>query len=89
VRQHAIQNHRELWEFLTELPESRLRERILIPWLKDSPFTVTLAQALVQVTMHSQYHRGQNATRLRELGGKPPTTDFVLWLLKGRPKAEW
>jgi hypothetical protein len=30
-----------------------------------------------------------NSTRLREVGGTPPTIDFVLWIWKGRPKAEW
>jgi uncharacterized damage-inducible protein DinB len=39
--------------------------------------------------MHSHFHRGQNATRLRELGGEPPTTDYIFWLWKGRPKPVW
>jgi uncharacterized damage-inducible protein DinB len=39
--------------------------------------------------MHSHYHRGQNATRLRELGGTPPTTDYIVWLWKGRPQPAW
>ena len=37
--------------------------------------------------MHSHYHRGQNATRLRELGGEPPMTDLIVWYWKGRPVA--
>ena len=39
--------------------------------------------------MHSQHHRAQNATRLRELGGKPPTTDLIVWYWKGRPAPHW
>jgi uncharacterized damage-inducible protein DinB len=39
--------------------------------------------------MHSHYHRGQNATRLRELGGEPPPTDLIVWYWKGRPAPEW
>jgi uncharacterized damage-inducible protein DinB len=39
--------------------------------------------------MHSHYHRGQNATRLRELGGVPPGTDFIEWLREGQPSARW
>jgi uncharacterized damage-inducible protein DinB len=39
--------------------------------------------------MHSHYHRGQNATRLRELGGDPPGTDLITWIWKGRPAASW
>ena len=41
----------------------------------------------MQCVMHSQYHRGQNATRLRELGGSPPITDYILWLYKSKPPA--
>ena len=89
VKQNAIETHLELAKFLTEIPESKLDEKIIIPWFKDPTVTVTATQALVQVAMHSQYHRGQNATRLREAGGTPPTLDFVLWIWKGRPKAEW
>jgi uncharacterized damage-inducible protein DinB len=39
--------------------------------------------------MHSHYHRGQNATRLRELGGTPPNTDLIVWYWKGQPESEW
>jgi uncharacterized damage-inducible protein DinB len=43
-------------------------------------------QAHLQVVMHSQHHRGQCATRLRALGGVPPTVDYIIWL-KDRPVA--
>ena len=89
VKMHAIEIHLESARFLETLPEPRLDERVLIPWFKGPSFIVTYAQALTQVAMHSHYHRGQNATRLRELGGKPPILDFVHWIWKGRPKAEW
>jgi uncharacterized damage-inducible protein DinB len=39
--------------------------------------------------MHSHYHRGQNAARLRELEGVPPGTDFIEWLRQGQPVAKW
>jgi uncharacterized damage-inducible protein DinB len=89
VKQNAIETHLELAKFLADMPEAALNENVIIPWFKDPTVTVTTTQALIQVAMHSQYHRGQNATRLREVGGTPPTVDFVLWILKGRPKAEW
>jgi uncharacterized damage-inducible protein DinB len=89
VKQNAIETHRELAEFLSNITESGLDEKLSIPWFKDPTVTVTATQALFQVIMHSQYHRGQNATKLREFGGTPPTLDFVLWVMKGRPKAEW
>lgn len=63
-------------------------ETIEVPWFKP-PAKITIRQALMQAAMHSHYHRGQDATRLRELGGVPPTTDFIIWLHKGQPAAEW
>ena len=42
--------------------------------------TITVAQAVIQMSLHSQGHRSQCASRLRELGGTPAPTDFVLWV---------
>ena len=63
-------------------------DTIEVPWFKP-PAKITVRHALMQAAMHSHYHRGQNATRLRELGGTPPTTDFIVWLHKGQPTAQW
>ena len=63
-------------------------ELIEVPWFRP-PAKITIRQALMQAAMHSHYHRGQNATRLRELGGVPPATDFIVWLHKGQPAAQW
>jgi uncharacterized damage-inducible protein DinB len=49
----------------------------------------TRAETVVQVAMHSSYHRGQVATQLRALGGEPPLTDFVVWIWLGRPAPSW
>jgi len=35
---------------------------------------------------HSTYHRGQIALMMRQLGAKPVTTDFPLFLIEGRGK---
>lgn len=42
--------------------------------------TVTVAQAMLQVSLHSHGHRSQCASRLRALGGTPLPMDFVLWV---------
>ena len=60
---------------LTELDLARLIDSPLIPGAR-----CTVAQALMQVCMHSQGHRSQCAKMLRRLGGTPPMTDFILWL---------
>ena len=89
VKQYAIEVHQEFGMWLLGASEAKLEETIVIPWFKDPTFIVTVTQAVVQVAMHSQYHRGQNATKLREAGGTPPALDFVLWIMHGRPKADW
>ena len=63
--------------------------QVTIPWFKDPPLVITREEALTQAAMHSHYHRAQNATRLRELGGAPPLTDLIVWWWKGRPEPAW
>ena len=65
-----------------------MEEVIDVIWFKP-PLNISRRQALTQVAMHSHYHRGQNATRLRELGGVPPPSDFIEWLHQGKPAARW
>jgi len=48
------------------------------PFMPGRKFS--LAQAVIQVCLHSQGHRAQCAGRLRALGGVPPAMDFMLWL---------
>lgn len=89
LREYAKGSHRELQDLIDSLTEDRLVEVLDIPWFKEPPLSITVTEALTQVAMHSQNHRGQNATRLRELGGETPTTDLILWYWKGRPAPQW
>ncbi|MGD8278073.1 MAG: DinB family protein [Gemmatimonadota bacterium] len=59
------------------------------PWPHEPPLRFTAAEGMLQAILHSQHHRGQSATRLRELGGTPPTTDLILWIAEGRPEPVW
>jgi uncharacterized damage-inducible protein DinB len=72
--------------FAKSLDDASLTRVIEPPWLPGAKLTV--AQAMMQVLMHSQWHRGQLASRLRAAGGQPPTLDFILWL-KDRPAPAW
>lgn len=75
--------------------ERRLQEAIVVPFSErvaqpGRPIThATFAETVLQVALHTTHHRGQLATRVRELGGDPPTVDLVLWIWTGRPHAEW
>jgi uncharacterized damage-inducible protein DinB len=78
---HAIEA-----DWIAGARESDLTRRLEDPQIPGGGCSV--AQACMQVCMHSQGHRSQCATRLRSLGGKPPVTDFIVWLMD-RPPAQW
>jgi uncharacterized damage-inducible protein DinB len=86
LREYGQNNQQSAMEFLEKVTEERLKETIRIPWFKEPPLKITVGRALIQAVMHSQHHRAQNAMRFRELGGIPPTTDFIAWHWKGQPK---
>jgi uncharacterized damage-inducible protein DinB len=86
---YAHDGHVRIRRFLDAVPAGRLDERIDIPWFQNPPLSITVIEALTQCAMHSHYHRGQNAARLRELGGEPPLTDLIAWYWKRRPAPVW
>lgn len=69
--------HLEELTFVDGLTESELERRFDLPFFKSRP---TVAEGLTQVVMHSQNHRGQCLTKIRENGGKPPTLDYIKWV---------
>lgn len=88
LKRYGQEGNADLRKLLMSLAPDRLEEVIVVPWFKP-PLTISRRHALTQAAMHSHYHRGQNATRLRELGGIPPTTDFIVWLRDGKPFPRW
>jgi len=87
LKAYARVSHERVRAFVDSSPD--LDRRVTIPWFKDPPLTLGLGEALTQCAMHSHYHRAQNATRLRLLGGEPPGTDLIVWYWKGRPAPDW
>ncbi len=88
--------HKKFAPFRENNPELDLGENITVPWAKmynevltktDGP--TTLGETMMQLVMHSNYHRGQINARLRSLGAEPPMLDFIVWLWLGKPKEEW
>jgi uncharacterized damage-inducible protein DinB len=88
LKKYAREGLSRLNDLVKSLDLARADEIIEIPWFLP-PAKISIRQALTQAAMHSHYHRGQNATRLRELGSVPPMTDFIAWLHKGQPLAQW
>jgi uncharacterized damage-inducible protein DinB len=62
-----------------------LEKMILLPRGPKGPWEAPAGVLLMQAVTHSQHHRGQNASRMRQLGTNPPMTDFVVWYALGRP----
>jgi uncharacterized damage-inducible protein DinB len=78
--------HAQEWEWIAHAMEPDLARVLDDPLIPGGRCSV--AQAYMQVCMHSQGHRSQCATRLRLLGVTPPATDFILWL-RDRPAPNW
>ncbi len=81
----------ELTEYFNKIDSVDLDERINIPWSKyyardlGKPVEpVSLRDTILQVAMHSTYHRAQINSRLRELKIDPPHVDYIVWLWAGQ-----
>jgi uncharacterized damage-inducible protein DinB len=81
--------HVGLRDFAASLDPEALAGTVRIPWFPDPPCVVTVAEALVQVALHTQHHRGQCLTRLKDFGGEPKNVDWIIWLWKQKPSARW
>ena len=89
LKEYAREHHDRISAYMAAVTDARLAEPVELPWFKDPPLTLRVEEALAQCAMHSHYHRGQNATRMRELGAEPPMTDLIFWYWKGRPAPDW
>jgi uncharacterized damage-inducible protein DinB len=69
------------------LDEAALSRTVRVPWFPDPPCVVSVSDALLQVCLHSQHHRGQNMARLKALGASPKNVDYLIWLWKQKPAA--
>ena len=88
--------HRDTLAFLEGVSVDDLDREFRVPWASyfeqrsTQPAGVhTLGESVLQVMLHTQHHRGQICSRLRDVGAEPPTVDFIVWLWGGRPAAEW
>jgi uncharacterized damage-inducible protein DinB len=81
-------SHAGLLDALALYDSVSLTRLIKIPWIYDPPL-IPVYEALIQVVLHTQHHRGQCMTRLRDFGGQPKTVDWISWLLRVKPAARW
>jgi uncharacterized damage-inducible protein DinB len=86
----------EAFAYLETMSDEKIAEALTVPWAESiaqrigqSPEVTTIGETMLQVALHSTYHRGQVNARLREAGGEPPQVDYIAWLWLGRPQADW
>ncbi|HVF89497.1 MAG TPA: DinB family protein [Blastocatellia bacterium] len=86
----------EAFAMLETLNAEKISEPMIMPWagmvekrLGRKPDATTLGETLLQVALHSTYHRGQANARLRAVGGETPMVDYIAWVWAGRPAAAW
>jgi uncharacterized damage-inducible protein DinB len=86
----------KVYTFLDHFEEQNLDFPLEIPWIKyfeakvgKVPNSITVGESLLQVALHSTYHRGQVNAKLRNLGGEPTLVDYIFWILQSRPAANW
>ncbi len=89
LKARAETGHAGLRELTAALGPEGLARTVRIPWFPEPPCVLTVAEALVQVAMHTQHHRGQCMTRLKDFGGEPKNVDWIIWLWKQKPQARW
>ena len=79
-------SHESQNAYVGSIQDSDLKKQVEMPRM---PGTFRDAgDVMMQVVMHSQGHRAQVAKLFHTLGGKAPTTDYILWV-KDRPKPNY
>lgn len=79
-------NQRELGTYVAALTPDDLPRGITYTNSAGQTFTSTVEDILLQLFLHSTYHRGQIAWALRRGGGVPLPTDYIA-LARGAPAA--
>ena len=86
----------EVFSYLATFGTDRISEPVPLAWaarvekmLGRAPATTTIGDTILQVSLHTLYHRGQVNARLREVGGTPPLVDYIAWVWFGRPGPNW
>jgi uncharacterized damage-inducible protein DinB len=95
VRRWGRSFYDEARALVADAADRRLSEPVPVPFSErlappcGSVTHATFAETVLQVALHSTHHRGQLATRMRDLGSEGPLTDYVVWIWTGRQRAEW
>ena len=67
-------------ELLDQLSDEKLSRNLVYQTTQGAKFETPIRDVLTHLLLHSAYHRGQVAAAVREAGGKPAVTDYVVYL---------
>ena len=83
--QAAIDELRRRWlALLDNLTSEKLDEDLVQRTSKGVEFRTPVRDVLRHLVMHSAYHRGQIAQAVREAGGQPAATDYIVYARQQR-----
>lgn len=85
VAASALEDLRARWnrQFAGLTPE-KLSGDLVHKNTKGQEFRTPIRDVLMHLVMHSVYHRGQVAAAVRDSGGKPAATDYVVYVRQTR-----
>jgi uncharacterized damage-inducible protein DinB len=82
----AVEELHQRWiELLNRLTPEKSATELVYRNTKGVEFKTPVRDVLMHVVMHSAYHRGQVAAAVREAGGKPAATDYVVYITQALP----
>jgi uncharacterized damage-inducible protein DinB len=83
----AVTEVHERWNsFFGNLAPERLDEDLVHRNSKGAEFRVPVRDVLMQLVVHGAYHRGQIAAAVREAGGTPSSTDYIIYVRQKQMK---
>lgn len=80
MEQLANDNHDAYRTLLASSNEEQLRAPVQYTNSSGQHFSTPLLDILLHVTHHGMYHRGQIALLVRQAGGAPSATDYIVFV---------
>ncbi|HEX7897971.1 MAG TPA: DinB family protein [Planctomycetota bacterium] len=76
---------RDRGAFLADQTDATLAQDVRYTTADGKSYATPLGEFFLHMANHSTYHRGQLSAFLRNVGVKPPSTDFIVWIRSGKP----
>jgi uncharacterized damage-inducible protein DinB len=67
-------------EYLETMDGEELNRSVAYTNSKGDGFVNTVEEIITHMFNHGTYHRGQIASKVREMGGTPASTDFIVFM---------